>query len=128
LVRLAIAGGGIGGSALISLLRGDSYTHLVGVYENKHDAPGVVLARKWNIPVFADLESFATVNPDVVVNVTGDSEISNKIRSVFKNKVEVIEGVGRNMKYRKAEAGQDRGSDHGEEDALWSDTLCSSST
>ena len=94
MVRLAIAGGGIGGSALISLLRGDSYTHLVGVYENKHDAPGVVLARKWNIPVFADLESFATANPDVVVNVTGDSEISNKIRSVFKNKVEVIEGVG----------------------------------
>ena len=94
MVRLAIAGGGIGGSALISLLRGDSYTHLVGVYENKHDAPGVVLARKWNIPVFADLESFATASPDVVVNVTGDPEISNKIRSAFKNKVEVIEGVG----------------------------------
>ena len=94
LVRLAIAGGGIGGSALISLLRGDSYTHLVGVYENKHDAPGVVLARKWNIPVFSDLESFATASPDVVVNVTGEPEISNKIRSAFHNKIEVIEGVG----------------------------------
>ena len=94
MVRLAIAGGGIGGSALISLLRGDSNTRLVGVYENKHDAPGVVLARKWNIPVFADLESFAAANPEVVVNVTGDPEISNKIRSTFKNRVEVIEGVG----------------------------------
>ncbi len=94
MVRLAIAGGGIGGSALISLLRGDSYTQLVGIYENKHDAPGVILARKWNIPVFSDLESFATASPEVVVNVTGDPEISNKIRSVFKNKVEVIEGVG----------------------------------
>jgi diguanylate cyclase (GGDEF)-like protein/PAS domain S-box-containing protein len=94
LVRLAIAGGGIGGSALISLLRGDSNTSLVGVYENKNDAPGVVLARKWNIPVFADLESLAAANPEVVVNVTGDPEISNKIRSTFKNRVEVIEGVG----------------------------------
>lgn len=94
MVRLAIAGGGIGGSALISLLRGDSNTCLVGVYENKHDAPGVVLARKWNIPVFADLASLATANPEVVVNVIGDPEISNKIRSTFKNRVEVIEGVG----------------------------------
>jgi diguanylate cyclase (GGDEF)-like protein/PAS domain S-box-containing protein len=94
LLRLAIAGGGIGGSALISLLRGDSNTHLVGIYETKHEAPGVVLARKWNIPVFADLESFATSNPEVVVNVTGDTEISNKIRDIFKNGVEVIEGVG----------------------------------
>jgi diguanylate cyclase (GGDEF)-like protein/PAS domain S-box-containing protein len=94
LLRLGIAGGGIGGSALISLLRGDPNTHLVGIYENKHEAPGVVLARKWSIPVFVDLESFVTANPDVVVNVTGDTEISNKIRAVSNNRVEVIEGVG----------------------------------
>ena len=94
MVRLAIAGGGIGGSALISLLRGDSNTCLVGVFENKQDAPGVALARKWSIPVFPDLESLAAASPEVVVNVTGDPEISNKIRSAFKNRVEVIEGVG----------------------------------
>ena len=94
MLRLAIAGGGIGGSALISLLRGDSNVCLVGIYETKLDAPGVVLARKWNIPVFADLESFVAASPDVVVNVTGDTEISNKIRSAFNNRIEVIEGTG----------------------------------
>ncbi len=94
MLRLAIAGGGIGGSALISLLRGDPNTCLAGVYETKLDAPGVVLARKWEIPVFTDLESFASATPDVVVNVTGDTEISNKIRSLFKYNVEVIEGTG----------------------------------
>ena len=94
MLRLAIAGGGIGGSALISLLRGDPNTCLTGIYEKKYDAPGVVLARKWDIPVFTDLESFATATPDVVVNVTGDTEISNKIRSLFNYSVEVIEGTG----------------------------------
>lgn len=94
MLRLGIAGGGIGGSALISLLRGDSNTHLVGIYENKHEAPGVVLAGKWNIPVFTDLESFVAASPEVVVNVTGDAEISNKIRAASQNRVEVIEGVG----------------------------------
>ncbi len=94
LLRLAIAGGGIGGSALISLLRGDSNTHLVGIYETKHEAPGVVLARKWNIPIFTDLGSFVAANPEVVVNVTGDTEISNKIREAFNFRIEVIEGVG----------------------------------
>ena len=94
MLRLAIAGGGIGGSALISLLRGDPNTCLTGIYEDKYDAPGVVLARKWDIPVFTDLESFAAATPDVVVNVTGDTEISNKIRSLFNYSVEVIEGTG----------------------------------
>ena len=94
LLKLGIAGGGISGSALISLLRGDPNTNLVGIYEIKQDAPGVVLARKWDLPVFTDLEAFAAATPDVVVNVTGDTEVSNKIRALFKYSVEVIEGTG----------------------------------
>lgn len=94
MVRLAVAGGGISGSALISLLRGDSSASLVGVFESKTEAPGVVLARKWNIPVYSDLESFVASNPEVVVNVSGDPELSDKIRSTFKYRIEVIEGVG----------------------------------
>jgi len=94
MLKIAIAGGGIGGSALISLLRSDANTTLVGIYEKKHDAPGVVLARKWNIPVFTMIEDLAKVVPDVVINVTGEAEISKKIREAFQQKIEVIEGVG----------------------------------
>jgi diguanylate cyclase (GGDEF)-like protein/PAS domain S-box-containing protein len=92
--RVAILGGNIGGSALISLLRGDPTTELVGVYEKRPDAPGVILARKWNIPVIEDIMSLRTVNPDIVINVTGDPKLSNEIRIAFENKVEVIEGMG----------------------------------
>jgi diguanylate cyclase (GGDEF)-like protein/PAS domain S-box-containing protein len=92
--RLAIAGGNIGGSALVSLLRGDPNIKLVGIYEKKLDAPGVILAKKWNIPVFEDTKSLITANPEMVINVTGDLNLSNEIRTAFSNRIEVIEGVG----------------------------------
>lgn len=92
--KVAIAGGGIGGSALISLLRGDPNTHLVGVYEKKQEAPGAVLARKWDIPVFVEMQGLVSARPEIVINVTGDTNVSNLIRAAFSNRIEVIEGVG----------------------------------
>lgn len=92
--KLAIAGGNIGGSALISLLRGDPNTELVGIYEKKQDTPGVILARKWDIPVFEDIKSLSTVNPEIIINVTGDPNLSNEMRLAFGSRIEVIEGVG----------------------------------
>lgn len=94
MLRLAIAGGNIGASALISLLRGDTNTELIGIYEKKEDAPGVVLARKWNIPVFDDIKSLCSAHPEMVINVAGDFRLSEEIRSVSGNKIEVIEGIG----------------------------------
>lgn len=94
MVKLAIAGGNIGGSALISLLRGDPNSELVGIYEKKQDAPGVILAKKWNIPVFEDIKSLSTTNPEMIINVTGDPKLSNEIRLAFGNRIEVIEGIG----------------------------------
>lgn len=92
--RLAIAGGGIGGSALISLLRGDPNTNIVGLYEQKQEAPAVVLARKWGIPVFGDVKTLASSNPEIVINVSGDPNVSSEIRAELKNRTDVIEGIG----------------------------------
>jgi hypothetical protein len=45
MLKLAVVGGNIGASALISLLRGDAdgKLKLVGIYEKNQDAPGVIL-------------------------------------------------------------------------------------
>ena len=94
MLRIAIAGGNIGASALISLLRGDANTELIGIFEIKQDAPGVILAKKWNIPVFEDITSLCAANPEMVINVAGDFNLSNEIRTTSENKIEVIEGVG----------------------------------
>ncbi|UCE79949.1 MAG: diguanylate cyclase [Nitrospiraceae bacterium] len=92
--NIAIAGGGISGSALISLLRSDPSANLIGIYEEKQEAPGVVLARKWNIPVFPEIKKLIAANPEIVINVTGSTDLSNEIRKGSEGKVEVIEGVG----------------------------------
>lgn len=94
MLRIAIAGGNIGASALISLLRGDANTELVGIYEKKPDSPGAILARKWNIPVFTEVQSLCNAAPEMVINVTGDVKFSNEIRSASAYKIEVIEGAG----------------------------------
>ncbi len=94
MLRVAIAGGNIGASALLSLLRGDTNTELVGMFELKEDAPGVILAGKWNIPVFKDIQSLCSANPEMVINISGDPILSNQIRAISQNKIEVIEGVG----------------------------------
>lgn len=94
MLRIAIAGGGIGGSALISLLRADANTELVGIFEKKVESPGIVLARKWGIPVLSQLEDLVKANPELVINVMGDADSSNQIREAFNQKIEVIEGVG----------------------------------
>lgn len=94
MVRLAIAGGNIGGSALISLLRGDSNVELIGVFEKKQDAPGITLAKKWNIPIFTDIISFIEAKPEMIINVSGDSDLSNEFRLVSNNRIEIIEGTG----------------------------------
>ncbi|MEW6052369.1 MAG: diguanylate cyclase [Nitrospirota bacterium] len=94
MLKLAIAGGNIGASALISLLRGDTSTDLIGLYEKKLDSPGVILARKWNIPVFEEIQLLCNAHPEMVINVAGDTKISNEIRTLSGNRIEVIEGVG----------------------------------
>ncbi|HMK49226.1 MAG TPA: response regulator [Thermodesulfovibrionales bacterium] len=94
MLRTAIAGGNIGASALISLLRGDANADLIGIYERNPDSPGAILARKWNLPVFSDVKSLCSAGPEMVVNVTGDANLSTEIRSVSSNKIEVIEGIG----------------------------------
>jgi len=94
MVRIAIAGGNIGGSALISLLRGDSNVELIGIYEKKQDTPGIILAKKWDIPIFTDIPSLIAAGPEMIINVTGNFELSNEFRVASENRIEVIEGIG----------------------------------
>jgi diguanylate cyclase (GGDEF)-like protein/PAS domain S-box-containing protein len=94
MIRLAIAGGNVGASALLSLLRGDMNTQLIGIYERKQDSPGVILAQKWNIPIFDDIPSLCAANPEMVINVAGDYRLSNEIRALSENRIEVIEDTG----------------------------------
>jgi diguanylate cyclase (GGDEF)-like protein/PAS domain S-box-containing protein len=94
MIRLAIIGGNIGASALISLLRGDQSIVLAGVCEKNHEAPGAILARKWNIPVFNDIQSLAEADPELLINVSRDPKLTEELQKTFQGKREILEGVG----------------------------------
>ena len=94
MARLVVIGGGVGASALISLLKGDPSLELVGVLEKKADSPGAVLARKWDIPVFDNIQSLRDIQPDLFINVTGDPKIREELRAVLGESTEFIDGAG----------------------------------
>lgn len=94
MLKVAIAGGNIAASALISLLKGDANTEVVGIYEKRQDAPGVILAKKWHIPVFADVAELCAGQPEMVINVSGEARLSDEIRAASADKIDVIGGIG----------------------------------
>jgi len=102
MIRILIAGGNIGGSAILSLLREEHYTEIVGVLEKKDDAPAVMLARKWEIPVFATLEEALRSSPEIIINVTGNPILKKEIRKADE-KIEIIEGVGAKLLWESIE-------------------------
>lgn len=103
MVKLAIAGGNIAGSTVMSMLRGDPDIRLVGVYEKNRETPGAVLAQKWGIPLFADITVLATMAmPEIIINVTGDSRISETVKALS-GRIEVIDTTGARFLWKTME-------------------------
>ncbi len=102
-VKLAIAGGNIAGSTVMSMLRGDPDITIVGIYEKDAETPGAVLAQKWGIPIFDEINVLATAaGPEIIINVTGDTELSKTIRVMFGH-IEVIDTSGARFLWKTIE-------------------------
>jgi diguanylate cyclase (GGDEF)-like protein len=102
-VKLAIAGGNIAGSTVMSMLRGDPDIEMVGIYEKDAETPGAVLAQKWGIPLFDDIRALATTaRPEIIINVTGDLKLSESIRVLF-SRIEVIDATGARFLWKTIE-------------------------
>ncbi len=94
MLKIAIVGGNIAGGALLSLFRTEPKTTVVCLYEEKPDAPGSILAIKWGIPICREIDDLGQYNPNIILNVTGDHGLSERIREIFGPGVEVIETKG----------------------------------
>ncbi|MGW8272946.1 MAG: hypothetical protein ACWGN7_06110, partial [Thermodesulfovibrionales bacterium] len=89
MISIFIAGGDILSTALISSLRDEAYSSIVGLYETDPDAPGTALARELSIPVFDSLEAISTVRPAVVINLSGNAKVTQDVRARHEG-IEVI--------------------------------------
>ncbi len=103
MVKLAVAGGNITGSTILSIFREDLDTEIVGLFEKDRNTPGAVLANKWGIPFFDDIRQLIeNVKPEIIINVTSNRKLSETVR-VLHPDVEVIDISGARFIWRSLE-------------------------
>jgi diguanylate cyclase (GGDEF)-like protein len=129
-VKLAIAGGNIAGSTVLSMLRGDADIEIVGVYEKNVETPGVVLAQKWLIPLYSDIAALVTkARPEIIINVTGDAGLGETVKTLS-GRIEVIDAAGARLiwktieKQKKAAIELSRSSEYEEKILTIVETAC----
>ncbi|ATX82375.1 diguanylate cyclase (GGDEF) domain-containing protein [Mariprofundus ferrinatatus] len=95
--RLAIAGAGQGGKALLDVLLDDSNIEVVAISDSRIDAPALQLAETRAIPICYSVDKLPEC--DMAINVTGCSEVSKQLRQHFSTDVEIMEGKAAHFFY-----------------------------
>lgn len=90
--KILIIGAGLGGKALVEIFQLDKSVQIVGVVDRSLKAPGILLAAKYNIPISNDYHVFLN-QADVIINVTGDSSLTEHLRKEIKESQEIIGGA-----------------------------------
>lgn len=93
MMKVAIIGGGISAGTLLGFLREEPEINVVALVESSMDLPGVILANKWNIPVIKDITLLKDFVPDIVINLSDDTSISERLKREFRD----IEVIGANV-------------------------------
>ncbi|GJQ50113.1 MAG: hypothetical protein HKUEN01_24990 [Candidatus Kuenenia stuttgartiensis] len=94
MIKIAIAGAGKGGKALLDIFHNNGETQVVGITDKDKNAPALRLAKECGIFSTDTIDELYCQKPDIILNVTGNAEISEYIRKSSPNPVEVIEGTG----------------------------------
>ena len=92
MTKVAIIGGGKGGTALIEILHKDRLVKIVGIADIHPDAPGMDLARRLKIPVTDDYRRLLAGRPDLVIDVTGSPAVRAGLEKA-PDSVEIIGGL-----------------------------------
>ena len=93
--NLALVGAGRQGmailAALVPLRRGDQPLRLVGVADLDPEAPGLVFARRYDVPVFQSfLDLIKLPGLDIVVNSTGLPEVFTELQANCPQSISVL--------------------------------------
>ncbi|GBG12530.1 PAS domain S-box protein [Novimethylophilus kurashikiensis] len=85
-----ILGAGRGGYALLEMFLEDDLVEVVGIVDSSADAPGMILAQKFSIPIYTDIHQAlqaCTSYPDCIIyNLTHDDSVIAEVKAVLNNK------------------------------------------
>jgi transcriptional regulator with GAF, ATPase, and Fis domain len=94
MTRVIIVGAGKGGTALLELFSEDWTVKIVGVADINERAPGLALARELGLPATTDYrELLAADAADVIIDATGNPEVSRDIDSLKSDRTGLLAGV-----------------------------------
>ena len=103
--HVVIIGVGHGGTALMEIFATDPLVRIVGVAEINSRAPGLVLAKQLRIPVTRDYRRLLGLERlDLVIDVTGSSEVENCLQDFHRLGVAVIGGASAKFMWQLIEA------------------------
>lgn len=94
MLKIAVIGAGKGGSALLDIFHTNGNVKVVGITDKDKNAPGITLAKEYEIYISEDINGLYNQEPDIIVNATGNPEISGFIKKTAPYAIEVIEGIG----------------------------------
>jgi len=102
---VAIIGAGRGGTALMEIFATDPLVKIVGVAEVKPKAPGVALAKRLGTPVVCDYRELLDMERvDLIIDVSGNSEVETFLKEFYRMGVTVIGGASAKFMWQLIEA------------------------
>ncbi|MFP3321590.1 sigma-54-dependent Fis family transcriptional regulator [Planococcus sp. SIMBA_160] len=94
--KVIIIGGGNGGSSILKLLVESGWFHVEGVADIDAAAPALIEAEKFNIFTGSDYRELPKA-VDIVFNVTGDDELTQRLRRYYPPRTVIIPGSVANI-------------------------------
>lgn len=92
--NILIIGGGRRGKGLLEILLDNKDIKVVGVVDLKKGADGIKFANSCDIPTYTEYASvFSKEKVDIVLDVSGDPGVLEKVERITEGKVEILGGV-----------------------------------
>jgi len=93
-IRVIILGGGKGGRAFLDLFLHLPHIHIVGIADTNPLALGLAKANQLHIPVSSNCaQLLAQEDVDLIVDVTGDPEVSRLLQQRRNPATEILNGT-----------------------------------
>ena len=103
--RVAIIGGGRGGTALIEIFAEDPLVRIVGLAEIRTRTRGIRLAQQLMIPVTQNYNDFLkSKNVDLVIDVTGNPDVEKALLKIHAPHQAIIGGASAKFMWQLIEA------------------------
>lgn len=105
MAKVAIIGGGQGGTSILRALDGVPSIQVVGICDVNSQAAGLMLARKLRIPDFTDINHvLALTDLDLIIEATGNAKVQEIINTKKRKEVAVVDSHGASLMMTLVEA------------------------